>query len=84
MFYVISFVYNSGIKNKQMYIDLIKTQFNDAVLLLIFYNAYCEKSGDDVKKIMINIGFFKKLNKELLLDPDHINLFPSSAFGSDH
>lgn len=82
LFYIIKFVDNSDVKDKQFYINMICVQLSIQELLLIFYNSSSGIGKETFKPLIEKYALLKSLPRDLLLVHEHESLYNEGAYGN--
>jgi hypothetical protein len=82
LYNVIKFVDTSDIDHKKLYTNFVRAQLSSFELVMIFYSALSElDKGGKFKALIEKYAMLKSLPKHKLLNPDHIELYDSRAYG---
>lgn len=79
LYHLVKFIDNSEMKNKQMYVSLVRAQLSSHELLLIFYNCASD-FGQKFTQFMPAYHFFKNMPTDLLLESSHKSFYPEKAY----
>ena len=79
LYTIINFVHNESIVDKKFYTDIIRSQLSPHELVLLFYHGLNEKSKEGFYPLVNSYSLLKDLNKSLLFDPDHDEIYSDSV-----
>ena len=79
LYTIINFVHNESIVDKKFYTDIIRSQLSPYELVLLFYYGLSGKSKEGFYPLVNSYSLLKDLNKSLLFDPDHDEIYSDSV-----
>ncbi len=82
MYNILKYVDSSGVANKKQYTNLLRAQLSSYEVALLFYSCLAERGSPKFKPLVERYAFLKMLPRDELLDPQHMDLYEPSAFGS--
>jgi hypothetical protein len=81
LYNVIKFVDTSDSYDKKLYTNLVRAQLSSFELVMIFYSVLSEMGRDKFKPLIEKYALLKNLPRKELLDPRHVELYNSGAYG---
>ncbi len=79
--YIVKFIDNSTVENMRFYTNLVRAQLSSNELVLLFYNALSDKGREKFKPLIEKYSLLKTVQKDKLIDPNHVRLYSESAYG---
>lgn len=67
-------------EQSKYYIEIIRSQFSDYELLLLFYDGLSKYGGDGFKGFLTNFSFFRYLDISKVYNCLDLNLYPQKAY----
>lgn len=80
LYNIVKFVKHSDIEDKQMYVNLLRSQLSVYELSLLFYNCLSEYGNERFKNLVEEFALLENLSDGLLLMEDHRQLYELGAF----
>jgi hypothetical protein len=81
LYNIVKFIDESDIKNKQLYINLLRARLSTNEVKVLFYNCLSEMGISKFKPLVERYALLKAISKSDRINPDHYHLYDKSAFG---
>lgn len=82
LYNIIKFIKNSDVKDKQLYVNLIRAQLSSSELGLLFYNCLSDLGREKFKPLVEEFRFLKNMPDNVILSLEHKQNYNSTAFGA--
>ncbi|GGH70233.1 hypothetical protein HNQ91_002969 [Filimonas zeae] len=79
IYHIAKFIQQSNVKEKKLYTGILLAQLSSPELYLLFYNGLSEYGGK-LKTLIEELGLLNNLNKELIFEQSHLNLYKDAAY----
>jgi hypothetical protein len=81
IYHIFKFIDSAKIENKNQYIAITRAQLSSYEQILIFYNCLHINGLEKFKPLIEKYGIFKNLDRNLLLNNEHLNKYKEGAYG---
>ncbi|MCT7358599.1 putative phage abortive infection protein [Thalassolituus pacificus] len=82
LYRIMRYIDDSDMEDKKKYTNILRAQFSDYSLVLLFYNCLHSNGVEKFKPLCEKYEIFNNLPDDLLYDKGHKSLYESTAFGS--
>ncbi len=80
LYNIFKFIDNSRMKEKKVYSSIVRAQLSDYELAILFYNCISINGNEKFKPLVEEFHLLDNLPRELLLDKEHYDMYPSCAY----
>lgn len=81
IYHIFKFIDSAKIENKNQYIAITRAQLSSYEQILIFYNCLHINGLEKFKPLIEKYGIFKNLDRNLLINNEHLNKYKKGAYG---
>jgi len=82
LYNTLKYVDASDVAHKKRYTNLVRAQLSSYEVALLFYTCLSERGAAKFKPLVERYAMLKMLQRDELLDPQHLALYDAAAFGS--